>query len=204
MKKTILSITFLTISILGLAQENNNSNYSQNNHNMDYVLKVKLGYSQVRIDNKGTLNGNLSQIDFAFVSSISEKIKIDYGLGYSEFNGNTISNCNIASLKNSYIRIPINLFYSNNFSNKSIFLTGVGLYGNYLLKSEIPSIINKKNAGINFGACVQTGVIFNINDNLDFGIMIEGQTDFTKIKKDNINQRLINTSLLSLNFIYKI
>lgn len=204
MKKTIISITFLTISILGSAQENNNDSYSQNNHNMDYVLKVKLGFSQVRIDNKSTLNGNLSQIDFELNSKISEKIKIEYGLGYSEFNGNTISNCNITSIKNSYIRVPVNLLYSNNFSNRSKFITGIGIYGSYLLKSEIPSIINKKNVGINFGGSVQTGVIFNISDSLDFGMIIEGQTDFTKIKKDNINQRLINSSLISLNFIYKI
>lgn len=204
MKKTILSIILSTISTLGLAQENNNSNYIKNNGNIEYALKVKLGYSQLKINEKNTLNGNLSQIDFELVNRISEKIKIDYGLGYSEFNGNTISNCNLVSLKNSYIRIPINLLYSNNFSNRSKFITGIGIYCNYLLKSEIPSIIDKKNIGINFGASVQTGVIFNISDSLDFGMIIEGQTDFTKIKKDNINQRLINSSLISLNFIYKI
>lgn len=199
MKKNILSILLTTLSTLCFAQENNNNDDS----NTNYSLKVKMGFSQLKIDDYNDINGNLTQIDFVLASKLSEKFKIDYGFGFSEFNGNVFNVSKISPLKNRYIRIPVNILYSRNFSNKTAVITGLGLYGNYLLKSEIPGLLDEKNVGVNFGVSIFTGVKFNITDDLDFGIMIEGQSDCTKIKKNNINQRLDHSSLIFLNFIYK-
>ena len=200
MKKAILSIIFLTITTISLAQEDT----ANNNSNFEYQFQVKMGFAQLEINDFDPVNGNLQQLDLALSNKLGNKFKISYGFGFSEFKANALFNDTPGALKNTYLRLPVNLLYSKSFQNKTTIVTGIGVYGNYLLKSKIPGLLDEKNVGLGFGASVQTGVKFNISEDLDFGIMIESQTDFSKNKKNDSNQKITNTALLSLNFIYKI
>jgi hypothetical protein len=204
MIKTIFTITLLTFTTLINAQESKINDDGIENNNTNYVLKAKMGFSKLELDDYNTINGTISQVDFVLLTGISTKFKIDYGFGFSEFNGNTYTGNKLMPIKNTYLRIPINILYSKEFTSKISMRTGAGVYGNYLLKSDIPNYFNEKNVGLNFGLSFQTGVNFNINESIDLGIILEAQTDISKIKKNEINQKLKGTSLISFNFLYKL
>jgi len=206
MIKSIFTIAFLMFSTLISAQDNKSNDENNQKGKTDYVLKAKLGFSTLEIENFNTINGSFSEVDFVFSSKLSRKFKIDYGFGFAEFNGNTIDSNKLLPLKNTYYRIPVNVLYSSDFSSNTSIVTGIGLYGSYLAKSDIPFHFSGNNIGVNFGISFQTGLKIKVNESMDFGIMLEGQTDFNKVKhKDfDIKQKLKNTSLVSLNFVYKI
>ncbi len=203
MKKLILS-AFSLFYILTNAQENNEVTTKYETPKLVYILKGKIGFSQLKLFEYTNIDGNVTQADFLLSSRLSDKFRLEYGVGASEFNGNIISDNQLVSVKNQYIKIPVNLMYTKQFKNFSI-IYGLGLYGNYLYKSKIPGYFTGKNVGLNVGGNLQIGINFKLTDELDFRFMFERQSDLTKIEKESfIKQKETNTSLFALNIVYKL
>lgn len=199
MKKSILTTLLLASNFIMLAQEGeNNTKQLTEVHSTAFAIKTKLGFSQLEIDDYGIINGNSTQIDFAVLSKINKHLDIDYGLGYNEFNTNYFSDNKSNPIKNKYFRIPVNLIYKSQFSNQLIFNTGVGLFGNYLFKSNVSNVTNQKDHYMNMGVSVFSGIVIKVDPKVNFGIMIEGQSECFKGNKQILKQ----TSLISINFIY--
>ncbi|TBX69899.1 hypothetical protein EZL74_05645 [Flavobacterium silvisoli] len=199
MKKSILTTLLLASNFIMLAQEGeNNTKQLTEVHSTAFAIKTKLGFSQLEIDDYGIINGNSTQIDFAVLSKINKHLDIDYGLGYNEFNTNYFSDNKSNPIKNKYLRIPVNLIYKSQFSNQLIFNTGVGLFGNYLFKSNVSNVTNQKDHYMNMGVSVFSGIVIKVDPKVNFGIMIEGQSECFKGNKQILKQ----TSLISINFIY--
>jgi len=204
MKKLILS-TLLLLSSISQAQENKEETTKDEKQKLFFIVKGKMGFSQLHLFEYNDINGNVTQADFLLSSRLSDKFRLEYGFGASEFNGNTIYNNQLVSVKNEFIKVPVNLMYNKEFNNNISLIYGIGIYGNYLYKSYIPGYFEGKNVGFNIGANIQIGANFKITDVLDFRIMFESQSDLSKISKQGlIKQQEKKTNLFAINLVYKL
>ena len=158
------------------------------------------------------LNGNINGGDLLISFPLGKKWDVSSGIGFFEYNANPTIAGNTASLKNSYLHIPLQfgsdfaIFNSENSQNQKIFFNvGLGLYANTLLKQELETVTGNstaKNQGWNFGFSSQIGLKFLLTDALNIGIGLEGQSDFTKMKKDGAEQRIeqINAVYFKMGF----
>ena len=201
MKRTLLTTALVLITLICQAQESSMNNADKK---IFYVLKAKLGISQLELLDSSNINGNITQVDFLLSSRISNKYRLEYGLGFSQFNGNNVYKNEYVDIKNNNFRLPINLIYNRDFKKNVSLIYGVGVYGIYYAKTDIKSYYEGSGAGINVGAGVQLGANFKISDDMSFKILAEVQRDITKIvKPNNIEIRERMNALLGLNFGYR-
>ncbi|WP_284652290.1 hypothetical protein [Flavobacterium terrisoli] len=196
MKKQLFAALVILTSYAAIAQETPKTNESK----LEFSATGKLGFARLKQTGNVPLNGNLTGSDVLLSYQISPKCDISTGLGLYEFNANTTINGANASLKNSYLHIPVQfsgdfgLFKNVKPENQTVFFTlGIGLYANTLLKQklETPTGNNEeKNMGWNFGISSQIGAKFLLTDVLKIGIGIESQSDLTKMEKDGVKQKI--------------
>lgn len=192
----ILSVFYTTISF---AQEINEENKS---NSLSTIIKGKLGFSELKIDDYGSINGNYAAFELLLSSKISDKYSLEYGFGIAEFKANTISLSKVGTVKNENIYIPVNLLRSMNLNDNNTFQIGLGLYGNYLYKSKIEGILDEENIDFSVGLNFLVGAKFKIAEEIFFRVMIEAQSDLTTVKKDTVEFKQINTNTISLSFIH--
>lgn len=195
-KQVIAALMILFISGTTLAQET----VKQEDSKLEFVVNAKLGFARLKQTGNIPLNGNMNGSDFLLSYKISPKWDMAAGFGFYEFNTNSTSFGNSYSLKNSYLRIPLqfngdfSVFKNEKSGNEKILFTvGLGLYANTLLKQKIEAIngsIEDKNLGWNFGFSSQVGAKFLLSDALNIGIGLESQSDFTKMEKNGNKQRI--------------
>ncbi|MGL2966241.1 hypothetical protein [Flavobacterium sp. XGLA_31] len=196
MKKQLLAILFVAVSGIAVAQ----TTPEKTNNYPEFTVNGKLGFARLKSTGNAPLNGNINGSDVMVAFKLGRKFDIATGVGYFEFNGNTTVAGNSASLKNSYLRIPLqfsgdfNLFKNEKPENDKLFFTvGVGVYANTLLKQELETALDRtstKNMGWNFGLSSQVGLKFILSDAFNIGIGLESQSDFSKMKKDGAEQKI--------------
>jgi len=208
MKKLILLPLVFLISHTALAQ----STTEKKESNFEFEVNSKFGFAKLKQTGSVPLNGNINGADILFSLPLGKKWNISTGIGYFEYNANPTIGGNTASLKNSYLHFPVQfnndfaIFNKENTENQKIFFTvGLGLYANSLLKQELETVIGNssaKNQGWNFGFSSQIGAKFILSDALTIGFGLEGQSDFSKMKKDGAEQRIeqINALYFKMGF----
>lgn len=202
MKKMFLSTSFVLLALLSQAQEQLTN---PSDKRMFFIVKTKLGISQLELLNNPNLNGNITQVDLLLSSRISDKYRLEYGLGFSQFNGNNIFNNQYVDIKNNNWRLPINLMYNRDFDKNASLIYGLGVYGTYFANTGIKGYYEGTHDGLTVGASIQLGANFKISENLSFRILAEVQRDLSKIKKsDAIEIRERMNALLGINFVYKL
>jgi hypothetical protein len=195
-KQVFAALAILFLSGSAMAQETTTKKDSK----FEFAVNGKLGFARLKQTGNIPLNGNLTGSDVLLSYQISPKWYIASGIGFYEFNTNATSFGNSYSLKNSYLRIPVqfngdySLFNNDKSGNEKIFFTiGLGLYANALLKQEFEAINGStevKNFGWNIGFSSQVGAKFIINENINLAIGLESQSDITKSQKDDNDQKL--------------
>jgi hypothetical protein len=206
MKKTVIIILLMVLSTKLSAQEDTKTISEKKTF---FMLKSKIGFSELKINNKTdgytNVNGNVTGFELALSSKLSNKFRLEYGVGLSEFKANFINENEFINIKNQYIQVPVNLMYNHEINSNGSIIIGVGMYGNYLGKSDMGTVFKGNNVGINFGYNIQLGANLKLSDSMDFRIMLEGLSDLSDIDKNQmIKVKQVNTALLSLNFIYKL
>lgn len=204
MKKIILT-AFVLLSLFSNAQEKQEETTKNETPKLSYIIKVKMGFSELKIDDYNNFNGNTTALEIMLSSKLSNKFRLEYGLGLSEFKATNLYQNELVNIKNSYYHLPVNLLYNKEVSTNGSLIIGLGLYGSYLAKSDIGGGIFKgNNVGVNLGYNLQIGANLKLSEEMDFRIMFEGLNDITKIENDFFKLKHSNTSLLSLSFIYKL
>jgi hypothetical protein len=210
MKKQLFSAMVILLSITALAQTTPDKKESR----FEFTVNTKLGFAKLKQTGNIPLNGNVNGADVLFTFPLGKKWNIASGIGFLEFDANQSIAGNTASLKNTYLHIPVQfssdfaIFNSGNAENQKTFFTvGLGLYANSLLKQELETVTGNssaKNQGWNFGFSSQIGAKFILTDALNIGIGLEGQTDFTKMKKGDNEQRIesINAVYFKMGFTF--
>ncbi|MES2411104.1 MAG: hypothetical protein V4535_06635 [Bacteroidota bacterium] len=209
MKKQLFSVLVILISYTALAQTTS----EKKENNFEFEVNTKLGFAKLRQTGSVPLNGNVNGADILFSLPLGKKWDITSGIGFFEYNANTNIAGNTASLKNSYLHIPLQfnsdfaIFNKENPENQKTFFTvGLGLYANSLLKQELETVTGNssaKNQGWNFGFSSQIGVKFLLSDAFNIGIGLEAQSDFTEMEKDGNEQHIENINALYFKMGFK-
>lgn len=209
MKKLVLSFFVLLMSYNALAQ----STPEKKESNLEFTVNTKFGFAKLKQTGYVPLNGNVNGADILFSLPLGKNWDISSGIGFLEFNANPTIGGNTASLKNSYLHIPVQfnnefaIFNKENSKNQNIFFTvGLGLYANSLIKQELETVTGNssaKNQGWNFGFSSQIGAKFVVSDAINIGLGFEGQSDFTKMKKDGNEQRIENINAVYFKLGFK-
>lgn len=200
MKKSILFILLTFISCNLFAQEKNEIATEKKTY---FIVKPKMGFSELQIDEYNNFNGNTYAFEIMLSSKLSNKFRLEYGLGFSEFKATNLYQNELVNIKNNYYHLPVNLVYNREINTNASLIMGLGLYGSYLAKSDIGGIFKGNNVGGNLGYSLQIGANLKLSEEMDFKIMFETLNDITKIENDFFKLKQINTILLSLSFIYK-
>jgi opacity protein-like surface antigen len=128
-----------------------------------------------------------------------------------DFNANGVSDGESYALKQTYLRIPINLNYSlfilkNQLDSKLSAYGGIGIYANNLFREEIQTIdqtFKNKNQGWNAGLGFNLGLRFGVTKDVNFGIGFESQSDITKMKKNGTERKLEEINTINFSFEFK-
>lgn len=208
MKKQLIIALALVCSIAAQAQTTTENKES----NIGFNIIGKLGFAKLKQTGYVTLNSDINGAEALVSFKIGKKCDLATGLGYTELNANATVSGNTVSLKNSYLQIPLKVIgdfsiFNKEQSDSKIFLkVGAGLYANTLLKSEMETLSGNsdtKNMGWNFGFETQIGVKFIVSDFMDLGLGIESQSDFSKMKKDGVEQKIEQLNALYFNLGYR-
>lgn len=202
MKKQLISALVILLSCTALAQ----STTEKKEGKFEFAVNTKLGFAKLKQTGNVPLNGNVNGADVLISMPLGKKWNISSGIGFLEFDTNLSIAGNTASLKNSYLHIPVQfstdfaIFSNEKPENQKIFFTvALGVYANSLLKQELETVTGNssaKNQGWNFGFSSQIGAKFILTDALNIGIGLEGQSDFTKMKKEGNEQRIENINAI--------
>lgn len=203
MKKNLIVTILSLLSAIINAQEKNPEKVF--NAKTQFIMKLKMGYSGLDIEDIHKVNGNTSQLELLVSNKLNNKMRLEYGLGISEFRGNHQILDSYTDINNQYIRVPVNLIYSKEFGNNASVFSGLGLYGSYLYKSKLFDEIEDKNLGISLGVNIQLGIRFPITSEIETSLNFEYQYDLNEIKGNNVpvNQKLIYSNLLTIGIVYK-
>ena len=171
---------------------------------------AKIGFGKLIQNGMVNLNGSVNSGDILFFYRLPSGTTISAGVGLLDFNANGVIAGESYALKQSYLRIPINLNYSffilkDQLDSKLSSYAGIGVYANSLLKEEVQTVnetFKNKNQGWNAGLGFNLGLRVGVTKNLNFGIGFESQSDFTKMKKNGVERKLqeINTVNFALEF----
>ncbi|WP_412476228.1 hypothetical protein [Flavobacterium sp. TBRC 19031] len=208
MKKLLLTTSIFLITMLCNAQEKDKTEEKDNARKTLWLFKYKMGFSELTLYDLHKVNGAMYQFDLMLSSRLSERFRLEYGLGTSEFRGNHIVLDEYTDIKNQYVRVPVNLMYTRDILNNVSIISGIGFHGSYLYSSKTYDI-TEKNVGLIFGVSLQYGVRFKINDDSNITLSYEFQSDCNKSKTYEYGptpaeQRISASSLLSLGFVHKL
>jgi hypothetical protein len=205
MKKTQFALLFLLLAF------NVNSQEVPKKSEKGLSMNGKIGFGKLVQNGTVNLNGSVNSGDLLFFYRFSSGTTISSGVGLLDFNANGVTAGESYALKQSYLRIPINLNYSlfileDQLDSKLSGYGGIGVYANSLLKEEIQTIdetLKNKNQGWNAGLGFNVGLRFGVAKNMNFGIGFESQSDITKMKKDGIERKLEEINTVNFSFEFK-
>ncbi|WNM17777.1 hypothetical protein [Flavobacterium capsici] len=212
MKKTIILFALLITSITTFAQTNTDEKDSR----FEFVATPKIGIAKINYSGAPTLNGNVNGGDILIAYKLGKSRKWDVATGISltEFNANSIVNGTAASLKNSYIRIPVqftaeySIFKDASSANSKVaFIIGLGAYANHLYNQEIETFngdSEENNLGWNFGLSSQLGIKLHLTDIFNVTVGLDGMSDLTRMKKDGLEQKMENANMFFLRMGFKL
>lgn len=201
-KKTTL-LFFILFAFFATAQQQTDQNNTEASP-MNLTLKFKFGISTLELENSEAIEGNVTQSDFVNSSRISKNFFIDYGFRFSNFRANYFGGTGHQNINIQSLAIPVTINYFKDLNSIITLSYGLGASGNYIQNAKMGAGIEEKNLGINFGLQLQSGITCKASESVNVGIMIDYQGDLNKVSKDGLKLKQTNTSLISLNFSYKL
>lgn len=209
MKNYVLTSILFLITWSTFAQTEDGTSSSRT---FEFVVVPKMGFARISQSNQPKLNGFVNGGDLLAAFKLKNNSFLTAGIGYNEFNANTTIAGESASLINTYLRIPVNyvtdISFSKQKANSDVITAtiGIGLYANTLLTSELETTVgntSEKNLGWNFGFSSYIGAKFKLTDTFNLGLGIETNSDFTKMKKDGLKQKIDNLTSLNLTLGFR-
>ena len=211
MKKIKILILILLLSCITYSQ--NGTDYDNSKSKIDLVVIPKLGFAKVSSTGFAPTNGFISGGDVLVSFKLSKSSILAAGIGFNEFYANVTNAGNNFSLKNSYLRFPVNyitnfvLFNSKPENNTTFLSIGIGIYGNNLINQKLESASDtnsENNLGWNAGLSTYLGIKYNVTDLMNLGIGMETNKDLFRMKKNGVEQKVDNSITLNLTLGYKL
>ncbi|WP_396150238.1 outer membrane beta-barrel protein [Flavobacterium sp.] len=205
MKKSIFTLLLVLITLNVNAQEETKQT------ELGFNVTGKLGFAKLNQSGMVNLNGSINAGEVLFFYRLESGTSFSVGAGMLDFNANGVSDGESYALKQTYLRIPINLNYSlfilkNQLDSKLSAYGGIGIYANNLFREEIQTIdqtFKNKNQGWNAGLGFNLGLRFGVTKDVNFGIGFESQSDITKMKKNGTERKLEEINTINFSFEFK-
>lgn len=212
MKKIVL-FSFLVFLVTLPVLSQKGVKYDSSDSKIELVVIPKVGFATISQSQQPKLSGFVNGGDILAAFKLKNSSFLSVGVGYNQLIANTTFNTQNASLSNTYLRIPVN--YTSNFSffkdktnTDFVFLSaGIGFYANTLLKSDLGTLsgnFSEKNLGWNFGFSTYIGAKFNMSDTFNLGLGLETNNDLTKMKKNQLEQKINNLTSVNLILGFKL
>ena len=202
-KKTLYFICLFGVLTTTFGQQNDKSKFG-------YGLSFGFGNSTLENNQLGILNGNLLSLRFNVDYSLTKKenTKIISGIEFLDFNSNFFNGVNQSKLKNEYLQIPLKIIHRINLDKDEKFnlVSGVGMYSNFLLRSNITSLtdkINTKSGGVNLGYNISFGMEYNLSSSSSIKLHSDVMYELNSIKSNGYEQKQSEILLLSIGFTTK-
>ena len=199
-KKIILSICFFAISSFSFGQDKDKSKFG-------YGIGFGFGNSTLENSQFGVLNGNIFSLNFNVDYSFTDKgnTKLISGFDFLDVNSNFYNGINQSKLKNEYMQIPLKIKHKISFDkeDKLNLVVGIGVYANFLLRSNVTTLdgkINTESNGINFGYNYLFGMEYNLSANTSIGITADVMNELNAIKKNGLEQKQTDILLFNIGF----
>jgi hypothetical protein len=200
MKNTGIVIVLMVLTLGAHAQMTTNQTESK----YALISKAKLGISQVELGNAKLINGSLTQLEVLLSRSLSRKYMLEAGIGFAQFNGNDVYTGEYVSYKNNNLRLPVNILYSRDFTRAASFVFGLGAYGIYYARTNMPGYYEGSGAGLNAGLSTQLGAHWKVSDQAGFRLVAEVQRDQFWIQSNQVKFKERMNALISLAFVAKL
>ena len=205
MKKVQFALLFLLLSFIANSQE------EPKKPEFGLNINGKIGFGKLIQNGMVNLNGSINSGDILFFYRLPSGTTLSAGVGLLDFNANGVTSGESYALKQTYLRIPINLNYSlfilkNQLDSKLSAYGGIGIYANNLFREEIQTIdqtFKNKNQGWNAGLGFNLGLRFGVTKDVNFGIGFESQSDITKMKKNGTERKLEEINTINFSFEFK-
>jgi hypothetical protein len=202
-KKALYLVCLIGVSTITFGQENSKSKFG-------YGMSFGFGNSTLENNQLGILNGNLLSLRFNVDYSLTKKenTKIISGIEFLDFNSNFFNGVNQSKLKNEYLQIPLKIIHRINLDKDEKFnlVSGVGMYSNFLLRSNITSLtdkINTKSGGVNLGYNISFGMEYNLSSSSSIKLHSDVMYELNSIKSNGYEQKQSEILLLSIGFATK-
>lgn len=178
-KLTVLLLFSLLISF-GQEPEDKTSRFN-------IAIQTGIGFGKVENDNQANynLNANVGEIQLNY--NISNNYGIATGLGYSQLSGNAFNSNGNFYHERDALKIPLLLTSNYEILDKIKFPLSIGFYAQTILKDEYTYQTTKLEdvySGWNFGFQASIGIAFELKSNIDLGLNISTQSDFTKFNTE--------------------
>jgi hypothetical protein len=199
--RTLLTLCLLTFWSLVFCQENEKSN-------LGYTIDFGMGKSTVDHNRFGEIDGNVTftsiRLNFGFDDFLFRS-NVSTGLQFLEFRYDRLNDPLGSKVTNRHLQIPlmINNLIALDKNKKLNFNSGLGLYYNILLSSNIQNgLENSKVSGgtSNFGNIYNVGLQYAISPKSSLGLNLTHMNESRPVRAQGMEIRQIGTYILNLGF----
>jgi hypothetical protein len=198
--KFLFAVCFFGVSFFSWSQKGDRSNFG-------YGMSFGLGNAKLEHNQLGVLNGDLLVLKFHLDYSFSDnrKTKVLTGIQFLDFNAQIFNLFNQSKFKNEYLQIPLKLTHRIGLSpdGKLNFATGIGAYGNFLMRSEVFSPnqkINNKSGGFNWCYVFTLGAEYQLSSDTSLKMHCDLMNEISTIKRNGFEQKQTDMILMSIGF----
>jgi long-subunit fatty acid transport protein len=173
--------------------------YGQFIDSSKFGINSEIGFSVAELEHSvyGKVAGNTFQLGILASYRLNERMSISSGLILQNFSGNIFVNNLNSNLTNQYFQFPLKFNVKSPIFkelNENIrFIAGLGAYANFMTLSSVSnsaSEIKSENVGWNMVLNVNVGMNFRVNKKSYVSLLYDLNTEFGKISKNNISQRM--------------
>ncbi len=208
MKQNVLLVLAIFCSFALYAQDEQETD---SNSKFGMQFSAKLGYGTLVQPDMVDLHGTVNVGNMLYTYQLTVNTSISTGVEGLQFQTNGVSGGENYALDHMYLRIPLYLnlrlsLFEKQLDNKLQAYAGAGLYANSLLSEKIQTLngtYKNKNQGWNGGFGFEVGVKFEVSNDFIFGIGFESQSDFSKMKKNDVKRKLEGISTVNFMLGFK-
>lgn len=199
--KHLVTILLLSLSYSIFAQEEKNDFDRFNTY-----LSGGLGFGEVINDNAPNYNLNTNTAHIVFNYKFLPLFGVATGINYSDLSGNGFDSIGNFHHKRTSLKVPLMLTFGGTVYNNFSINLELGAYAQTALNDEY-NYLNMNYSDVytdwNFGGHIGVYFLYQVSDDVSFGVQYVGQSDFTKIEASSSaitpNKQLID-NLNSIGF----
>ncbi|MBT8243720.1 MAG: outer membrane beta-barrel protein [Winogradskyella sp.] len=185
------NLTVIIFVILALSSYGQSEKKVSTESNGQWLVTNQFGIATLEAENLFKVNASVFEGLIGREFYLSNKTSLITGIEFLRVRGDFLNTNNQnLFLSNDHINIPLSLRFYNSKENKISIFGGFGIYGSYLLKSEIENILlnttsDDNGLGFNFGMHLDVGLIYDLDEKWNISLGFKYKSDFLESYRDS-------------------